>query len=104
MVKKNSGGALPGANDQGAGGATGASGSNGGKSSVMPVKDLNILNYDVEPYTMQNVITFERQTGQKVDRSRIVPERLIRDIGAASNKGRGDVYLGSWFLILVVCK
>lgn len=94
-IKRNSNGALPGANDQGTSGATGASGASGGKSSVMPVKDLNILNYDVEPYTMQNVITFERQTGQKVDRSRIVPERLIRDIGAASNKGRDDFYLGS---------
>ena len=90
-IKRNSNGALPGANDQG----TSSSGTPSGKSSVMPVKDINILNYDVEPYTMQNVITFERQTGQKVDRSRIVPERLIRDIGAASNKGRDDFYLGS---------
>ena len=90
-IKRNSNGALPGANDQG----TSSSGTPSGKSSVMPVKDINILNYDVEPYTMQNVITFERQTGQKVDRSRVVPERLIRDIGAASNKGRDDFYLGS---------
>lgn len=41
---------------------------------------FNVLNYQVEPSTMKKAIEYENFMGQKIDKSRIVPEQLIEDL------------------------
>jgi len=56
------------------------SGSTTGGSSVIPTNDINKLNYQVEPSVMAQAAVYEKNTGQKVDPSKIVPEALIEDM------------------------
>lgn len=52
-----------------------------GGSNKYAGADANILGYQVEPATLASVAAYEKATGDKIDRSRIAPEALVRDIG-----------------------
>lgn len=75
---------------------TSAAGSTVASSSVMPIKQLNKLNYQVEPSVMTQASIYEKNTGQKVDASRIVPEALIEDMRYGPNTPNfGNTYTGA---------
>lgn len=63
------------ASNTGGGAGTGATG-----SVTAPSSPANVLNYQVEPSTMGNVIAYENATGTKVDPAKVAPEALVMDI------------------------
>lgn len=69
--------------------------SQSGGSSIVPNNKLNVLSYEVEPSVMSAAMSYEQATGQKIEPSKIVPERLIKDIQIAMNPSGGNTYLGS---------
>lgn len=59
-------------------------------------QNINVLNYPIEPSVIGNVRAYERQTGQKVDLSRVAPQALVEDLrGGRQSLVSGIHYLGS---------
>lgn len=78
-------------------GAVSGSDSGGSSAATPAVKSnidaLNTLGYKPEPYVLGNVNAYERATGNKVDRSLVVPEQLIEDLNAFGSAGFTNAYL-----------
>ena len=76
-------------------GGTGGAGTAGGGSAPKvkeAISKVNILDYKPEPYIMAGVAAYERATGNKVDRSLVVPEQLIEDFKYQSQNGFTQAY------------
>jgi len=79
-------------------GGTGGTGTAGGaglgdEPKVKAVIDsINVLGYKPEPYILAGVAAYERATGNKVDRSLVVPEQLMEDFNFQSQLGFTQAY------------
>lgn len=80
-------------------GGTGVTGGAGGLGETPKIKTaidkVNVLGYKPEPQVMASVANYERVTGNKVDRSLVVPEQLMEDFRFQSQAGFTTSYLSS---------
>ena len=56
------------------------------------INKVNTLDYKPEPYILAGVAAYERATGNKVDRSLVVPEQLVEDFKFQSQLGFTQAY------------
>lgn len=73
-------------------GGTGTSGAGSAPKVKEAINKINILDYKPEPYILAGVAAYERATGNKVDRSLVVPEQLIEDFKYQSQLGFTQAY------------
>lgn len=59
------------------------------------IDTINTLGYKPEPHVLAGVNAYERATGNKVDRSLVVPEQLVEDFKYQSAAGFTNSYLSS---------
>lgn len=96
----NTGGtSFDGTTPAGSGGLLTGGTNTGGLGETPKVKSaidkVNVLGYKPEPQVMAGVAAYERATGNKVDRSLVVPEQLIEDFKYQSQNGFTTSYLSS---------
>lgn len=73
-------------------GGTGTAGAGSAPKVKEAINKINILDYKPEPYILAGVAAYERATGNKVDRSLVVPEQLIEDFKYQSQLGFTQAY------------
>ena len=73
-------------------GGTGTAGVGSAPKVKEAINKINILDYKPEPYILAGVAAYERATGNKVDRSLVVPEQLIEDFKYQSQLGFTQAY------------
>jgi len=80
-------------------GGTGGSGTGSGGAGLgdepkakAVIDSINVLGYKPEPYILAGVAAYERATGNKVDRSLVVPEQLMEDFNFQSQLGFTQAY------------
>lgn len=73
-------------------GGTGTAGAGSAPKVKEAINKVNILDYKPEPYILAGVAAYERATGNKVDRSLVVPEQLIEDFKYQSQLGFTQAY------------
>lgn len=76
-------------------GGTGTAGGGAAPKVKEAINKINILDYKPEPYILAGVTAYERASGNKVDRSLVVPEQLIEDFKFQSSGGFNTSYLAS---------
>lgn len=59
------------------------------------INKVNVLGYQPEPQTLASVASYERATGNKVDRSLVVPEQLVEDFKYQSKDGFTMSYMST---------
>lgn len=69
-----------GSNSINSSGEVGAQSGDAWDNTASTNNNFNPLGYSVEPYVEGNVLAYERETGQKIDRSKVAPEQLVMDI------------------------
>lgn len=72
-------------------------GSSNNPNNVAEVaKKINVLGHQLEPSTLVQVMMYERQTGNTVDRDKVVPQQLIEDMRYGnSTPAFGEFYASS---------